>query len=318
MRVKKSPLIVAAAAVAALAMVPVTAAADDYINILTGGQSGVYYPLGVAIEGLVAANMPDATPSTQATKASVENLNLLQDGKGELAFTLGDSLALGWAGDKEAGFKGKLDKLRTVGAIYPNYVQIVASKESGITTLADLRGKRLSVGAPRSGTELNARAILTAAGLSYDDLGKVEYLPFAESVELMKNRQLDATLQSAGLGVASIRDLSSSVEIVVVEIPADIIEKVGQPYLAATIPAGTYTGQEADVATAAVQNFLVTRADLPEETVYAMTKAIFDNIDALVAAHAAAKDISVDKAAANPPVPLHPGAEKYFREKGVM
>jgi TRAP transporter TAXI family solute receptor len=318
MRVNKSPLIFAAAAVAAIAMAPLAAAADEYINILTGGQSGVYYPLGVAIETLVAKNMPDATPSTQATKASVENLNLLQDGKGELAFTLGDSLALAWAGDKEAGFKGKLDKLRTVGAIYPNYVQIVASKESGITTLADLEGKRLSVGAPRSGTELNARAILGAAGLSYDDLGKVEYLPFAESVELMKNRQLDATLQSAGLGVASIRDLASSVEIVVVEIPADIIEKVGPPYLAATIPAGTYNGQDADVATATVQNFLVTRADLSDETVYAMTKAIYDNLDALVAAHAAAKDIAIDKAAGNPPVPLHPGAEKYFREKGVM
>src|SRR3546814_5645630 len=105
MRVKKSPLIVAAAAIAAIAMVPVTAAADDYINILTGGQSGVYYPLGVAIEGLVAANMPVATPSTQATKASVAHLNLLQDGKGELAFTLGDSLDLGWAGGTEAGSK---------------------------------------------------------------------------------------------------------------------------------------------------------------------------------------------------------------------
>lgn len=318
MGVKQTRMAVAAAAVLAMATAPVAAVADEYINILTGGQSGVYYPLGVAIEALVAENMPDATPSTQATKASVENLNLLQDGKGELAFTLGDSLALAWAGDTEAGFKGKLDKLRAVGAIYPNYVQIVASKESGIATLADLRGKRLSVGAPRSGTELNARAILGAAGLSYDDLGKVEYLPFAESVELMKNRQLDATLQSAGLGVASIRDLSSSVEIVVVEIPADIIEKVGQPYLAATIPAGTYAGQEADVATAAVQNFLVTRADLSEETVYAMTKAIYDHLDALVAAHAAAKDIAIDKAASDLPVPLHPGAEKYFREKGVM
>jgi len=248
----------------------------------------------------------------------VENLVLLNDGKGEIAFTLGDSLDFAWKGEAEAGFKGKLDKLRTVGAIYPNYVQIVASKESGITTLADLKGKRLSVGAPRSGTELNARAILGAAGITYDDLGKVEYLPFAESVELMKNRQLDATLQSAGLGVASIRDLASSIEIVVVEIPAEIVEKVGQPYRTAKIPAGTYQGQDADVPTAAVQNFLVTHEGVPEETVYGMTKAIFDNLDALVSAHAAAKDISLDEAAANPPVPLHPGAEKYFREKGAM
>lgn len=318
MHLKKSPLVVAVAAVAALALVPVTAVAAEFINILTGGQSGVYYPLGVAIEKLVAENIADSSPSTQSTKASVENLNLLQDGKGELAFALGDSVAFAWEGNEEAGFKGKLDKLRAVGAIYPNYVQIVASKDSGIATLADLKGKRLSVGAPRSGTELNARAILAAAGLTYDDLGKVEYLPFAESVELIKNRQLDATLQSAGLGVASIRDLATSVEIVVVEVPADIVAKVGSPYLAATIPAGTYQGQDADVATAAVPNFLVTRADLSDDLVYAMTKAVYENLDALVAAHAAAKGITLEGATANLPIPLHPGAERYFKEKGAM
>lgn len=318
MHLKKSPLAVAVAAVAALALVPVTAVAAEFINILTGGQSGVYYPLGVAIEKLVAENIADSSPSTQSTKASVENLNLLQDGKGELAFALGDSVAFAWEGNEEAGFKGKLDKLRAVGAIYPNYVQIVASKDSGIATLADLKGKRLSVGAPRSGTELNARAILAAAGLTYDDLGKVEYLPFAESVELIKNRQLDATLQSAGLGVASIRDLATSVEIVVVEVPADIVAKVGSPYLAATIPAGTYQGQDADVATAAVPNFLVTRADLSDDLVYAMTKAVYENLDALVAAHAAAKGITLEGATANLPIPLHPGAERYFKEKGAM
>jgi TRAP transporter TAXI family solute receptor len=165
----------------------------------------------------------------QATKASVENLNLLQQGKGEVAFTLGDSLLLGYKGDEEAGFKAPLDKLCGIAAIYPNYIQIVATADSGIKTLDDLKGKRLSVGAPKSGTELNARAILGAAGISYDDLGKVEYLPFAESVELMKNRQLDATLQSAGLGVASIRDLAASVPIQVVAVPADLVASVGSP-----------------------------------------------------------------------------------------
>src|SRR5690606_30279433 len=177
--------------------------AETFINILTGGQAGVYYPLGVALEKVFADGVADSRPSVQSTKASVENLNLIQAGRGEIAFTLGDSLRDAWEGNAEVGFTSKLDNLRTVAAIYPNYVQIVASKESGIETLADLEGKRLSVGAPKSGTELNARAILGAAGISYDDLGKVEYLPFAESVDLMKNRQLDATLQSAGLGVAS-------------------------------------------------------------------------------------------------------------------
>src|SRR5690606_30003941 len=119
-------------------------------------------------------------------------------------------------------------------------------QESGIKTLEDLKGKSLSVGAPASGTELNARAIFEAAGMSYDDLGKVEYLPFAESVELIKNRQLDATLQSAGLGVASIRDLSTSLAITVVAVPAEVVEKIGAPYMSATIPTGTYEGQTED------------------------------------------------------------------------
>src|ERR687894_105373 len=206
----------------ALAGAGLPAQAQDFINVLTGGTSGVYYPLGVALSKVFSDKVKGSRPSVQATKASVENLTLLQQGKGEIGFTLGDSLAMAWAGDEEAGFKSKLNKLRGVSAIYPNYIQVVATKESGIKTLADLKGKRLSVGAPKSGTELNARAILQGAGLSDQDLGKVEYLPFNESVELMKNRQLDATLQSAGLGVASIRDLASSVAITVVEVPTDV------------------------------------------------------------------------------------------------
>jgi TRAP transporter TAXI family solute receptor len=307
------------AAVAAIALVAVVPAkAETFINILTGGTSGVYYPLGVALSQIYTDNVPESRPSVQATKASVENLNLLQEGRGEIAFALGDSVALAVAGDTEAGFSGPLDKLRTVAAIYPNFIQVVASEESGIKTLADLKGKRLSVGAPASGTELNARAILKAAGMTYEDLGQVEYLPFAESVELMKNRQLDATLQSAGLGVASIRDLASSVPITVVEVPADVVSAVGTPYIAATIPAGTYEGQDADVQTAAVVNYLVTHADVPDDVVYAMTKSLFENLDDMSAAHAAAKDIKLEGAAANPPAPLHPGAERYFKEAGAL
>src|SRR5690606_10250066 len=141
---------------------------------------------------------------------------------------------------------------------------IVANGDSGIKTLADLKGKRISVGAARSGTELNARAVLKAAGLTYDDFSKVEYLPFGESVELMKNRQLDVTLQSAGLGVASLRDLATSVKINVVPIPSDVVLKVGDPaYQSGMIPANTYEGQSAATPTAYVQNFLVTHEGVP-------------------------------------------------------
>lgn len=295
------------------------AQAQDFINVLTGGTSGVYYPLGTALTKIYGDNIEGVKATVQATKASVENLNLLQQGKGEVAFALGDAVSLAWAGNEEAGFPAKLDKLRGLTALYNNYIQIVAAADSGIATLADLKGKRVSVGAPKSGTELNARAVFGAAGIAYEDLGKVEYLPFAESVELIKNRQLDATLQSAGLGVASIRDLATAVDIVVVPIPADIVAKIGDPaYVPDVIPAGTYEGQDGDVETAAITNILVTHDGVSEDTAYAMTKLLFDHLEDLKAAHAAAGAISLDKALSSMPVPLHPGADKYLREAGVL
>ena len=290
----------------------------EFINILTGGTAGVYYPLGSALTKIYGDNIKGSKVQVQVTKASVENLNLLQEGKGEIAFVLGDSAKDAWAGNEDAGFKNKLDKLRIIGAIYPNYVQIVASKGSNIKTLADLKGKRISVGAAKSGTELNARAVLAAAGMSYKDLGKVEYLPFAESVELIKNRQLDATLQSAGLGVASLKDLANSVEINVVAVPADVVKKMGAPFIPGTIPAETYKGQTTAVSTTAIVNYLVTRKDVSDATAYQMTKLFYENLPALVAAHSAAKDINVKDAASNPPLPLHPGAAKYYKEKGLI
>ncbi|MFW5328930.1 TAXI family TRAP transporter solute-binding subunit [Hydrogenophaga sp. ZJX-1] len=292
---------------------------QQFINVLTGGQSGVYYPMGVALSQIFAKDIPNARATAQVTKASAENLNLLQAGRGELALTLADALSNAWKGDAEAGFPKKLDKLRGLSATYNNYIQIVASADSGIKTLADLKGKRVSVGAAKSGTELNARAIFKAAGLGYGDLAKVEYLPFGESVELMKNRQLDATLQSAGLGVASIRDLATAVKIVVIPVPADVVDKVGDPaYQAAMIPANTYGGQTEAVATAAIPNFLVTHNGVSDDVAYRMAKAMYDNIDTLYAAHNAAKNIKRENAIKGMPVPLHPGAERYYKEVGLI
>jgi TRAP transporter TAXI family solute receptor len=295
-----------------------TSQSAEFINILTGGTSGVYYPLGSALTKIYGDNIKDSKVQVQVTKASVENLVLLQEGKGEIAFVLGDSAKDAWDGKEDAGFKTKLDKLRIIGAIYPNYIQIVASKDSKIKTLADLKGKGLSVGAAKSGTELNSRAILSAAGLSYKDLGKVEYLPFAESIELIKNRQLDATLQSAGLGVASLKDLANSLDVTVVSVPDAVVKKMGAPFMSGKIPANTYKGQTEDVSTAAVVNYLVTRKDVSDATAYQMTKLFYENLPALVAAHSAAKDINLKDAAKNPPLPLHPGAIKYYKEKGLI
>src|SRR6266480_3808630 len=313
----KLKLFGAAMALALAASAP-CAHAQSFINILTGGTSGVYYPLGVAIGKIYGDKIPNVKTQVQATKASVENLILLQQGRGEIAFTLGDSLKAAWDGDEEAGFKSKLGKLRTIAAIYPNYIQIVATADSGIKTLADLKGRSLSVGAPKSGTELNSRAILAAAGMTYKDIGKVEYLPFAESVDLMKNRQLNATLQSAGPGVASLKDLSTSTDIAVVSVPKNVVDKIGPPFVSVVVPANTYNGQDKDVPTAAVVNYLVTSSAVSDDLAYQMTKLIFESLPELANSHAAGKEIKLESAAMGSPVPLHPGAIRYYREKGLL
>lgn len=294
------------------------AGAAEFINILTGGTSGVYYPLGVALSEIYGKGIEGARTQVQATKASVENLNLLEQGKGELGFALGDSVKDAWDGNTEVGFKAPLGKLRAIAAIYPNFVQIAALKESGAVTVADLKGKSLSVGAAKSGTELNARKIFAAAGMSYEDLGKVEYLPFAESVELMKNRQLDATLQSSGLGNAALKDLGTSQEITFVAVPAEVAAALGAPYTAGMIPPNTYPGQTEAVPTVAIGNILVTHAEVSDEMAYQMTKLLFDNLDVLKAAHSAAGGISLENAVKGLPIPLHPGAERFYKEQGLL
>jgi len=290
-----------------------------FLTILTGNTSGVYYPLGVALSQAFRTVIPEANISVQSTAASAENMRLLEAERGELAFALGDVVADAWEGNTDAGFTTPLRKLRAVATIYPNYIQIVASADAGVHTLADLPGKRISVGAPGSGTELNARAIIRAAGLSYDDFSRVEYLSFSESVELIKNRQLDITLQSAGLGVASLRDLAVSVPIVVIPIPDDVVKNVGRAvYQSGTIPAGTYDGQTEPMETASIRNVLVTHDSVPDDVIYRMTKALFEHLDELAAAHAAASQISREDAVINLPVPLHPGAAAYYREVGLL
>ncbi|MDD8022305.1 MAG: TAXI family TRAP transporter solute-binding subunit, partial [Paracoccaceae bacterium] len=271
-----------------------------------------------ALSDIYAKGIEGARTQVQSTKASVENLNLLQAGKGELAFALGDSVKYAWEGNTEVGFKAPLTKLRAIAAIYPNVIQIAALTDSGVKTVADLKGKSLSVGAAKSGTELNARAIFGASGMSYDDLGKLEYLPFSESVELLKNRQLDATLQSSGLGNAALKDLSTSQAITFVSVPVDVATSLGAPYVASAIPAGTYEGQTEDVPTVAVVNFLVTHEDVSDEVAYQMTKLLFENLDTLKAAHSAAGGISIENAVKGSPIPLHPGAERYYKEQGLL
>src|SRR5262245_20113449 len=306
-----------AAAVTLVIATPV--AAQTNIVVLTGSTSGVYYPLGNALSSIFIKSVPGVRSSVQVTQGSVENLRLLEAGDGELAFSLCDTVSAAWKGDPEAGFKAPLKTLRGVAAIYRNYIQLVVSEASGAQTLAELKGKRVSVGPKQSGTELNARAIFSAAGMSYADFGRTDYLPFGQSAKMIEKGDLDATLQSAGLGVDSIRHLSTAVPIRILAISKEIVMKIGDPaYVPSVIPARTYEGQSEPVETAAVVNFLVTREGLSDDTVYTMIKAIFSNLDRLVQIHPAARGIAINDAVTGMQLPLHPGAERYYREIGLL
>lgn len=291
----------------------------ETLTILTGSMSGVYFPLGSTLASIYSKALPELQASAQVTPGSVENLLLLQAGDGDMGFALGDTLASAWKGDPDMGFRSPLNKLRGISALYLNYVQIVAGAQSGIQGVADLKGKRVSVGAERSGTELNARAVFQAAGVAYGDLGKVSYAPFGASAQMLEKGQLDASVQSAGLGVDSIRHLFEVAAVRLVPVQPDIVAKINNPvYVAAPIPAATYSGQSADIPTAAIANFLVIREGISDRFAYSMTKLLFDSLDQLVRTHPAAKGIHVGDALRGMPVPLHPGAEKYYREIGLL
>jgi TRAP transporter TAXI family solute receptor len=294
-------------------------AAETLITILTAGPNGVYYPLGTTLASIYGKGIPGANVTVQATGGSVVNLRRLEAGEGELAFTIGDSLANAWRGNRAAGFAGPLEKLRGIARLYQNFIQIVASTESGIETLTDLKGKRVSVGPKGSGTTLNAAAIFKAAGFGFQDLGKVDYSPFGTAARAVKNGTLDATFVSAGLEVESVRHLLASGNARLVPIPADVVAKIGSSvYVAAVIPRGTYDAQTVDVATVTIPNFLATRQGVGNNLAYMMTKLLFEHSDQLVETHPAAKGIDIKTATEGMPVPLHPGAERYYREAGVL
>jgi len=285
--------------------------------MLTGGTSGVYYPLGNVIKRLVERDMPGAKVSVMSTQATVENLNLLQQGKGTFALAQGDILSEAWKGNPEAGFPSSRTKIRLIGAAYPNFIHIIARSDARIGSVADLRGKRLSVGAARSGNEINSRALLGAADISYADLVQVEYLEYGQSVDLMLKGQLDAAIISAGVGVAAVQRAMSQGPIVLVPIDPAIIAKTKGLFYPLNIPAASYPGQKQDVQSAALNNYFVTAEDVPEATVYRVTKAIYANLEELKKAHTATAGMTLQGTLAVRPIQVHPGALRYFREVGL-
>ncbi|MCG8542094.1 MAG: TAXI family TRAP transporter solute-binding subunit [Clostridia bacterium] len=287
-----------------------------FITIATGGSSGVYFALGGAISNLLNERVQGINSSVQSTGASAVNSTLLGTEKAEIAFAMNDVVSYAYTGTEVFKEKGKVESLRGIAALYPNFVQLITVEEKGISEIGQLKGKKVGVGAPGSGTEVNARQILAAHGITYDDIEE-DFLSYAEAVEQLKNGAVDAAFLTSGLPNATIMDLSTTHDVKIIPIRKEMVEKLAEQYpfySSEMIPGGTYDDKE-DVETAAVKTLLVTREDLSEELVYNITKTIFENLDTLIDTHSAAKKISLDKVKEGMPIPLHPGAEKYFKEK---
>jgi uncharacterized protein len=289
-------------------------AAETQVTILTSTTTGAWYPLATALSSIYGKVIKDVSFSVQATQGSVENRRLLEAGDGELGFLSSDSLANA-VSSKEAG----CERLRGVAALYPAYVQLVANKESGIQTLADLKGKRVSVGPEGAAMAHEGADLLKAAGLTFGDLARVDYTPYVAGERMVAEGTLDADFAgTGGLPQEHVRHTLASGKTILVPIPPEVVAKAGSAYVAGTIPAGTYDGQPAAVPTAVVMTLLVTREGVGDDVVYLMTKFLFDHLDLLAETHPVAKDIEAAKAPFGLPIPLHPGAERYYREIGLV
>lgn len=286
-----------------------------FVTIATGGSSGPYNIIGTTLSQIYSKTY-GVNSKSQSTGASIQNVNLVNQGKAELALTMSDVLSQAVAG--EGSFKEPLENVVQVAALYPNYVQIVTSKKSGIKTMDDLKGRRVAVGDLNSGTEMNARALLKGHGITYDDL-QVDYLGFAEAVDALRGGKIDAAVLTSGLPNASIMELEQGFDLQLVEIRKPMVDEIAKDqsyFLSAEIPAGTY-GNAEPIPTAIIVNALVARKDLSEDDVYKLTKTFFESLNDLANSHQAAKGISLEHAQEGLVAPLHPGAKKYYDEQAA-
>lgn len=296
-----------------------TACSTPQTNLIlaTGGTSGTYYPFGGAMAQIFNSKIENMNVTAQATGASVENCKLLGKNEAELAILQNDMLDYAYNGT-EAFTEGKIENLRGIAKLYPEIIQIVATES--IQSIEDLAGKKVSVGAPGSGVEANARQILEAAGLTYDDMSE-SYLSFSESADAYKDKHIDAFFVTSGIPNASIQDISAMNPVSLVSLTDEAISSLIEKYpffVEYTIPANTYSGQTNDVKTVAVLATLATNAEASEDIVYNITKALFENQSELATAHAKGAELKLNEAVNGISIPLHPGAEKYFKEVGVL
>ncbi|MBV9347835.1 MAG: TAXI family TRAP transporter solute-binding subunit [Pseudolabrys sp.] len=313
---------IAIAAVSAALVCGAALAQQKTYVIGTGGTGGVYYPIGGALANLLSKNMPNTQATAQVTGGSVANLQLIGAGQSEIAFTMADAALDAQKGEDK--FKGKPVGLQTLMVLYPNIMHVVTIEGTGIEKMADLKGKRVSTGSGGSATEVMAFRVIEAAGLDKDKDMKRERLGVAESVNAIKDKKIDAFFWVGGLPTSAVTDLGATpgVKLKLID-HADAVDKMnakyGNLYAAATIKKSVYPGQEKDNKVTAVWNLLVTGdKQMTDQEAYNIVKLVVEKKADLVAVHKEAESFSTDnQVKTNSPLPWHPGAVKYFTEKGV-
>ena len=287
-----------------------------FLNIGTGGTAGTYYPIGGAIAEVLNKEIPGMSASAQSTGASVANINMLSDGEIDLA-TVQNDIAYYAAHGTEMFQDKKVDGLQGIASLYPETCQFVTLKSSGIKSLAELKGKRIAVGAVGSGVEANVRQILAAYGVTYSDID-AQYLSFAEGASALKDGNVDVAVLTAGYPTASVQDIAAQNPVRLLPVEgkaADALIAQYPFYTKTVIPAGTYAGFDEEVPSVAVMAMLVAGPTVNDDLGYCIAKAIFSNLDRLQAAHAVGKQIAKDTAKTGMSLPMNAGAEKYFSGK---
>ena len=304
--------------VMALSLVACGSAAGSRMTMGTGGTSGTYYGYG-GVLGQYIKNNADIDVTVVSTDGSKANIQGIDAGNYQLGTVQSDVMAYAWAGTRSFETEGKIDSFRVVAGLYAESVQLV-TMDPEIKTVADLAGKSVSIGAPGSGVYFNAIDVLSAAGLTENDI-KAQYQSFADSADALKDGKIDAAFIVAGAPTPAITELCTTNDAYLIPIDGDIAAKLMADcpfYTTYTIPAGTYDGQTEDVTTVTVKATLIVNADASEEDVYKLTAAIFDNIDAITAEHGKGAELSIENATSGMTAPFHAGAAKYFEEKGVQ
>jgi len=314
----RGPLgLLGSAAIAALSL-STPAVAQDQLSIATGGTGGVYYPMGGGLAEIINNHVEGYSATAEVTGASVENMGLIATGDADLAIGLADTVSQGYTGTGR--FDGQqLPMIRALASLYANVIHIVALDDSGITSLEDLRGKRVSIGAPGSGTEVNANTILQANGISYDDLDE-QRLNFNETADALANGDIDAGFWSVGAPTSSLLNLATTQDIVILALSQaelDAAIAADSTFAQTIIAGGTYNGVDEDIAVLGIPNVLTVSSEMSDEVAYEVTKAMFENIADLQAVHPAANETTVEFTVSATPVPLHPGAIRYYEETGV-